>query len=167
MISVEIDQQQLQDILKKADPAILQQPLKDMLDDAAHLGEIAARHNLAGGLEQAKFTMRSEVRPMEAKVYSLMPVARAMSIEEGRPPGEEPPFMQIARWSTGRRYLTSRGVAEMSRDEQNQIREIQQAIMQSGAKGKSFIMGAKAAVQRDFPKLLGAVAKKIESGFGK
>ena len=138
-----------------------------MMKEAADLGHSVAQHNIQGGLQQAGISIRSDVQPLTAKVYSVMPQSRAMSIEQGRSPGEEPPYMQIARWTLGNRYLTQRRLPELTKGERAQIATVQGAIKRQGVKGKKFIAGAAAAVKKELPQLLNAAAKKIESGFEK
>ncbi len=166
-MTVELNQKQLQEILRKTDPALVREPLADFMKDASHKGHIVARHNLAGGLQMAKISMRTEAQPLSARVYSVMPQARALSIEEGRPPGQPPSLLQAARWTTGRRHLTGRRLSELSRDEMETAQAVREAIRRSGARGKHYLLGAKKAIQQDLPALLGVVVQKIESRFGK
>ena len=167
MINIEIDQKQLQDILKKADPAIVKIHIAELMKDAGYLGRAVAMKNLTGGFEQAKTTIRFDSTPMTAKVYSVMPNVRTLSIEEGRKPGEAVPYMQLARWSTRRRYLTQRRLSELSRDERARIESAREAILSSGTKPKHFLAGAREAILQKLPDMLNKIAKKIESGWGK
>ena len=168
MINIEIDQKQLQEIIKKADPSRVKEPLAGLIKEASGLGYAVATHNLKGGLQIARITMRTKVQPMEAKVFSVMPIVRALSIEEGRKPGEIVPYLQAVRYVTGRRYLTRRRISEgLPEADHKAARKLQEAVRVHGAKGKAFIAGAAAAINRDMPRLLNVVAKKIESGWGK
>ena len=164
-MDVQIDQKQLQEILKSADPSLVKKEMDQLMKDAGHKGRTIAMEHLKGGTEQAGYSMRFDAEPLTAKVYSVMPSHRAMSIEEGRRPGEEAPFMQIARWHTGRRYMTSR--RQMDREDIEATREIQDAIRMGGAKGKGFIRGAAEKLQKELPELINVLVKKIESRFGK
>ena len=145
------------------DPALIRAPLKDLLTTAAVIGRDSAKANISGGTEQAAYSIIYKVEPMEAQVYSMMPPARAMSIEQGRPPGEEPPWMQIARWSTGRRYLTSRTASGMTFQERREITLTQLAIKTAGAKAKKFIEKAGITVKSKMPALVADMARKVEA----
>jgi hypothetical protein len=166
-IKVEIDQAQLREILKKADPAHIKEDMHQLMKDAGHHGNTVAKQKIKGGTEQAGISMRFDVQPLEAKVYSVMPPARALSIEEGRRPGEDVPYMQAARHVTGRRYMTRRRLPELSKDEREQIDRFRGAVKAAGAKGKAFIDGAREAVEKDMPKMLAKVASKIEGRWSK
>ena len=165
MIEVELDQKQLDKILKNIEPEQLKGPVKELISDAGEIGYEESKELIKGGTDQAGYSLRYDVEPMTAKVYSVMPFHRAMSIEEGRDPGEEAPFMQIARWHTGRRYMTSR--RQMDREDIEATREIQDAIRMGGAEGKGFLKGAAEKLQKELPDLISTLAKKIESRFGK
>jgi hypothetical protein len=167
VITVQIDQAQLKEILKKADPAHIKEDMKALMKDAGHHGHAVAKEKIKGGSEQAGISMRFDVEPMSAKIYSVMPPARALSIEEGRRPGEDVPYMQAARYVTGRRYLTQRRLNELSKDDKESISRFRGAVKAMGAKGKAFIDGAREAVEKDMPAMLAKVAAKIESRWGR
>ncbi len=165
MIDVKIDQRQLQSIIKKCDPALVKKPLAGLMKEAGAKGNEVAKTKIKGGTKQAQFSMRYDTKPMEAKVYSLMPQARATSIEEGRKSGEEVPYMQAARYVLNRRYLTQRRLSGLTEDERGRIDAFINKVKAGGAKGKAFIEGAAEAVQKDLPKMLDKIAKEIESRF--
>lgn len=162
MINIKIDQAQLKEILKKADPAHIKKDMKSLMQEAGHHGYAIAKQKIKGGTEQAGISLRFDATPMEAKIYSVMPPARAMSIEEGRKPGEIIPYMQAARHVTGRRYLTQRRLKELSKEERAQVQAFINLVKTTGAKGKAFLAGAKEAVEKDMPRMLGKLAAKIE-----
>ena len=167
MINVEISQAQLREILQKTHPAIVREPLADFMKTASVKGMMVAKHNISGGLQMAKISIRTDVEPLSARVYSVMPQERALSIEEGRRPGDAPSLLQAARWVHGRRHLTRRRMAELTRDELATAVGVVQSIQQSGARGKHYLMGAKKSIQRDLPRLLGEIVQKIEGRFGR
>ena len=165
MMDVQIDQKQLQEILKSADPSFVKKEMAQLMKDAGHRGRTIAMENLKGGTEQAGYSMRFDAEPLTAKVYSVMPSHRAMSIEEGRKPGGNPPYMQIARWTTGRRYLSSRRT--LSRGEQETVDRVISNIKAGGVKPKHFIKNAADSLKKELPKMLEVVASKIKGRFGK
>lgn len=160
-ITVKIEgMEKLQARLK--DPKLVGEPLKELLKEASDKGKAVAKHNLSGGLEMAKISMVAEIKPLVATVFSRMPQVRAKSIEEGRRPGENVSFLQIARWVTKRRHLTARRLAELTQAERDRIEAVQAAIRTGGAKGKAFIAGAREAVKKDLPGMVNKMARKIE-----
>jgi len=120
---------------------------------------------LAGGTGQAKISTQADVEPLMAKVYSAMPQARSMSIEEGRKSGERPPVLQIARWYTGRRHLTGRRLSDLSKSEQRTIDDIRESIKGRGTKGKKFVGGSADKVRADMPKMIAVTALQIEQNW--
>lgn len=168
-VTVQIDQKQLDEILRKADPAKVKKHTERLVQYAGHHGRGVAMHNISGGTEQAKISIRSDytASDMSAKVHSVMPPHRAMSIEVGRKPGEVPPYLQIARWVTGRRYMQTRHAAALSREQKAEIERVIQAIKAGGSKPKRFISGAHEAIKKDLPKALNEMAKEIESEWQK
>lgn len=168
-MDITIDRKKLEKILKNADPAKVKSHTEKMIKYAGHHGYAVAKKNISGGSEQAKISIRFDytVSDMTAKVHSVMPAARAMSIEEGRKPGENLSYLQIARWVTGRRYMQTRHAASLTREQKAQIESVIESIRSRGTQGKKFISGAHEAVNRDMPKILDALANKIESEWNK
>lgn len=140
------------------DPALIKGPLEELLRETARIGKQIARHNIKGGTEQAGISIRADVEPLVATVYSVMPHARALSIEEGRFPGDAPPFKQIVRWVKGR-YASTRNV---SASERQVILEIMASVKAKGTKGKKFIAGAAVAIKKSLPGLVQKMARKVE-----
>jgi hypothetical protein len=161
MIEIKIDEQQLREISRKLDPQEVKNAAEDILWNLAIEGKSIAMHNLAGGLEQAKFTMTIQAAPLSAKLYSLMNPTRALSIEVGRQPGETVNFLQAARHVTGWRYLRE----VRSQEDRKAAKKMQHDIWVRGTKGKAYIAGAKAHMWRELPKKLDRLAKKIEKRF--
>ncbi len=150
-------------LAKVNDPDLLRKPLKNLIRDAAATGKIAAMHNIRGGTEQAGISIRADVQPLEARVFSAMPHVRAMSIEEGRKVGEEVPFLQIVHWRFGR-YTASRN---LTREERKEVLAIQEAIRRTGSKAKRFIAGAAVAVKKEMPRLVSDMARAVEEAWRK
>ncbi len=159
---IDVDQKQLQDIIKKASPELIKIPLEDLMKEVIIVGEPIAREGIRGGTETAIISIGAKARSTSAQVYTAIAKDRAMSIEEGRPPGQPPSLLSVARWTTKRRYLTSRRLSELSKYEQAQVREAQDAIRTGGAKGKFFLKSTKEVIEKAMPGFLRDFAKKIE-----
>lgn len=167
-IEVTIDQAQLDAILGKLDPTVVRHYLRDLIKTAAKEGEDEARKLVVGeqdaGDAQAHYSMRHEAKPLSARIYSVMPEPRAMSIEVGRKPGEQAPFMQIYRWLFGRYRFTARNITPEQREK---VLEVMRKIRESGTEGLYFIRGAAEHVEGRLPELLSDMARKIEEDFGR
>lgn len=144
------------------DPDLVGGVVEEIVKESAKTARSEMITRLVGGTQQAKISTQAKVKPLTAEVYSAMPQARSLSIEEGRKPGETPPVLQIARWYTGRRYLTSRKMSEISKSEQKKIDEIRESIKAKGTKGKKFIEGSAEKAKQEIPKLTAKAAYKIE-----
>jgi len=166
-IEVTIDQAQLDAILGKLDPAVVRHYLRDLIKTAAKEGEDEARKLVVGeqdaGDAQAQHSMRHEAKPLSARIYSAMPEARALSIEVGRRPGEQAPFMQIYRWLFGR-YRSSRNITP---EQRALTLEVMRKIRERGTEGLRFIKGAAEHVEGRLPGHLDRMARKIEEDFGR
>lgn len=166
-IEIVIDQKRLDEIIGKLDPAVVKGYLRDLIKEAAQIGEREARALVIGkqdeGDAQAHYSIRADAQPLSAKIYSVMPEARALSIETGRKPGEQVPFMQLVRWTRGR-YATSRNITPELRE---QVLDVAAKIKARGTEGLFFIKGAAEEVEANLPRLLDRMAKEIEEDFGR
>ncbi len=111
-------------------------------------GEQAAVAQLRGkGTDMAHISIKSRYHGMEGMVFTMMPIQRALSIEEGRKPGEEIPFMQAARWVTGNRYLTGRRIRDLSEEQIRQVYAVQSSARTTGTRGVKYMAAAVAAIR--------------------
>lgn len=164
-MNIKVDKNQLDDLLKKASPQRIVAVVKDLIKEASDVAHHAALHNIQGGTKQAGYSIRAEVKTMSAKIHSLMPQARAMSIEIGRKQGEVIPYMQAARFVTGRRYLTARRAKSLSEEDNRNIGRLQESVRKHGTKPKHFIAGAYAVVNSKMPDIMNNAAARIERGW--
>ncbi len=139
----------------------------EAIEALAGVGYGVARSKIAGGSNQAKISIRREVKKDEATIFTVMPERRARSIEEGRRPGEVVGLLGLARWVTGRRYMSSRHLSELDPGDKEAVLSVQEGIRLRGTQGKKYIAGAVAAVKREAPKTMRSVAAKIESNWGR
>jgi len=143
---------------KLHDPELLRKPVRDLMYHAGGIGKKASKEAIDGGTGIAVRSIRSQVRPASAEVFSLIAHDRAVSIEEGRKPGEVIPFMSAARWVTGR----TRGFSP-SADERQQALSVIARVKLAGAKGKRFIGAAHDKVQEELPRLIDEVVAKVKA----
>ena len=147
---------------KLTDPSLVREPLRDMLRGGVAIGKRSVLKTLGDrGTMLASRSMRTSVRGMEGRVYSMMSDARLASMHQGRPAGTRLPYEMVARWVTGRPYLTRRRMADLTRAEWSRIMEAWHAIEDGGAKAVSFFPEAQQAIESALPKLISRAEAKI------
>ncbi|MBT9176898.1 MAG: hypothetical protein DDT20_01223 [Firmicutes bacterium] len=146
---------------KLGDPKLAKEPIKEMLKKAAALGKETAIPAISGGTGIAARSIKSSVRSraMQARVYTRIAEPRAMSIEQGRPPGELVEICSLARWLTGSTTVTI--------EEFEQILEIQEAIKQGGTQGKGYMLATREALEKELPRLEEELLVRLEEEFYK
>jgi hypothetical protein len=172
MIQIEVNQDQVREILKKIDTSHIQDAVKTLIGQMGKRGRVIAMAKLKPtdsmrGTDYAQKSMRYDVREMTATVHSVMPDSRALSIEEGRAPGEDVGFKSIARWYEGSLYLSTSSINKWSDPKAKTIYRIKASIKRSGARGKHFISETWTKLNTDLPKDLSRIAKNIEKRWAK
>lgn len=147
------------------DPNLACEPIKEMMEEAALLGQETAITAISGGTGMAERSIgrRTQSRGMSIAVYTMIAKPRAMSIEQGRPPGERVSSLALARWLTG----STRRTPSLTRDERQQILDVQEAIRQRGAEGKGYIVATREALERELPRLKEAAMRRLRELFGR
>ena len=79
------------------------------MEEAGHIGREAMESAIDGGIGIAVKSINLNVQRTNALVFSALPRARGLSIDQGRKPGEDPPVLQIARWHMKTRRIRSMG----------------------------------------------------------
>ncbi len=131
-------------------------------------GQEAAVAQLRGkGTDMAHISIQRRYSGMEGKVLTMMSYERALSIEEGRRPGEEIPFMQAARWITGNRYLTGRRIKDLSEDQIRQVYEVQSSARSTGTRGIKYMEAASNAIRQKATGTIRTLARTLERGGGR
>lgn len=169
---IEINQQQVRDILQKINPAHINDAIKQLLKRMGGRGRVLSQNYLkptdsARSTNYAPKSMRYDVKDMTATVFSVMPQARAQSIEEGRPPGQNVGLKAIARWHDGNLYLHNSTLNRMTDSEKATLFRIKAAIKRSGASGKHFISKSYNKLRDDLPDELKKIAASIEKRWAK
>ncbi len=159
---------------KLSDPTIVAGPLKDLLVEASDIAVETGKAKLESGfgtstwgvrgVGAAPLSMVSSIKRFEARVKSLMPPPRALSIETGRPAGEQASIKQLARWveAKGIGKLSARGEPLMGT-----VYAIVWHIKQRGVKGRFFMQAARDKVQGELPRLLNEMGTKIKEKFNR
>ncbi len=145
------------------DPRLVREPIREMLEEAASIGQDTAIKAISGGTGLAERSIGHRVysRGMRARVYTMIARPRAMSIEHGRSPGQLPSFLEIARWLKG---STSR-IPQLTREEREQVIEIQEAIRQHGARGKGYMSATREALDEELPRLKETMMQRLKELF--
>lgn len=141
---------------KLRDPRMIQEPLRELLDEASALGQRVATDAIEGGRGLAVRSMGRHVDPLSAKVYTMLPRPRALSIEKGRRPGvsRREILAQIISWAEAVGHPKS-------------AYEIVAEIKERGTKGKRFMEQARAAVAETLPRLVARMARRVEELAGR
>ena len=137
--------------VRLSDPRLVGEPLAALLDEVSAVGRKAAELGIDGGLGIAVRSINRYIYPKEARVYTVLPEARAMSIEVGRSPGVPPRDIlpQIIRWKEAVGHP-------------DPAITIAKEISSRGSKGKHFIQKAKEAVVKELPQLVQKLGGRIE-----
>lgn len=142
------------------DPALIGDPLHELMEDAGHIGREAMESAIDGGIGIAVESINLNVQRTNALVFSVLPLARGLSIDQGRKPGEDPPALQIARWYMKTRRLRSMG--GLTKGQRETIFEIWGRIKAKGTSGKHFLQKTKNELEDAMPRLVDEMAEKVE-----
>ncbi len=167
MIGVEIDKQAIANIIKRIDSKFAEPAMQATIKSMGTYGYGLAKKYLkpedeARSADYAPKSMRYDVMPLEAKIYSVMAEHRARSIEQGRAPGETLPIKAVYRWYNGTLYVRNTTIEGMGDDERRTLYKIRSNIKRMGVKGKRFIGKTWDKLIADMPDRLDRVAKQIE-----
>ena len=163
--SVQVDLKGFEELRGKLhDPELLRKPVKDMMFHAKAIAYRASLDALDGGTGAALDSLRALARPTYAEVFSLMAHPRALSIEEGRRPGTEIPFMAALRWTTGIRAVSR---YEPTREEYKRTIAALEGIKRRGARAKRFIAKAYEKVEERMPEMIDEVIAKVKARLAK
>lgn len=118
---------------------------------ALRTGRKTAIQAIDGGTGVATQSIRGRYEVVNARVWirSMMRYERAISIEEGRPPGQVPSLGALIRWKEAVGYPGS-------------ARELQAYIRRHGVKGKRFIGQVHDRWLADMPRWMDEAARRIE-----
>ena len=148
-------------IRKLGDPRLSQQPMEELLTGVSKIGQSAAIKAISGGTGIAERSINYKVfsRTMWARVYTMIARKRAMSIDQGRKPGDNPSIEEIASW-----YFSTpfRRHWDMSRENRSKVIQIWQAIKEHGSKGKNYMLATRDAVEKGLPALTSRAMERIK-----
>ena len=154
-INLEVEMKGQEELIKKlSDPVVIAGPLKELLTEASSIGRKTAVEGIDGGLGIAVRSIGKEIEPLSARVYTAIAEPRAMSIEKGRPAGDN-------RWTSDRqiqKWADSVGLFDP-------LFVIVRGIRQRGVKGRFFMQAAREKVQSEIPRLLNEMGAKIKEMF--
>lgn len=149
---IEVELKGVEEIAKKLNDPKIREPIKEMLTEAVKVGQSAAVKAISGGTGLAERSIGRTVwsRTLKGRVYTRIKYERAMSIEEGRLPGEPPSLMAVAMWMKGIPY---RRDLILTKEESSLAFKIQEAIRLHGARGKGYLKAAEEAIEKELPRL--------------
>lgn len=156
-LSLDLQMEGLEEVKRRLrDPSLVMRAMRGVGLRAARAGKRTAIKSIDGGTGIATRSIVSLVFPAEglAMVKSMMPRARALSIEEGRPPGDPPPLEAVIRW------VEAMGI-------RRNAREIRSEIEARGAKGKRYLAQTRDLWETNLPVWLQKAARQVEAWWEK
>ena len=144
----------LQDRLQ--DPEMLGAAMKVLGSRIARAGKATAVKAITGGTGMAAQTVFASSRPLqgEVSVWSVMKMATALQIEEGRAPGNPPGFWTLQSW------MHTVG-------HPGNVREVRAEITARGTKGKLFLAQTLEMWDDSLPRWIEEAARRIEKRWAK
>lgn len=143
-------------LLKKYEPEfVLGKPLVTLLQKAATLGERTARLGAPRNVGDLARDITSEVKGIEARVFTRRDLLYYRVMESGRARGAAmPPVAAIAIWAARKGIDIPAFV-------------LARAIAARGIRGRFFMRAAGAAVRKQLPAFTQAMSKDVEREFKK
>ena len=141
-------------LLKKYDPVLVMgAPLHKLLTSAVLLGEAHARANAPRDKGDLARDITSEVKGIDARIFTRRDVLYYRVMEEGRRPGGPmPPVAAIAAWAARKGIAIPPFV-------------LARAIAARGIKGRFFMKAAASRVRRELPRLTRDMGRDVERAF--
>ena len=139
--------------MKKIDTVEEMPPLRDLLVEAAQIGQSASRDlapRFTGAMAQG---FVSEISPFSAKVHTITAIYPIV-IEGGRKPGSTTPSSRVLEQWARRHGIENTFL-------------LARAIAKRGIRGRFFRRKGRVAVRREMPRLLGEMQRKLEVIWGK
>lgn len=138
------------------DPELVNSGLRVVGARAARAGKRTAIQAINGGTGEASKSIVSQVWPAEgmALIKTRIPLARAISIEHGRLPGDPPSLGSMINWVEATGHPQDAAV-------------VRGEIAARGARGKNFLGQVLEVWQSSMGRWLDEAAKRIEKKFNK
>lgn len=164
-VDIQVDEQSLRFILDRLGPRLYQEGVKRMMAEAAKDGQQTMESAIDGGTGIAVRSIVSQSSPTTADIFTMINKPTGIKIEEGRKPGDAPTLVQLARWQEG--SARRRNLDGFSRDQVNQLREIQAAIKARGSKSKKYITKTRDKLKYTINSYVDMAARAIEAEWGR
>lgn len=134
------------------DPALIDKPMVGLLTEATSLATRVAIDKVDGGLGKAARSIQGKVERMQGRVYSMMPAAKARSIDQGRRPGASLGALLpgLIRWREAVGHPETGIVIALE-------------VRRRGTKGKFFKQEAQDSVRNKLPDFIKTLEAKLES----
>ena len=149
----DIDMTGLDSLKRKLVPQIYREPMAEMFQTIAAIGERTAKQRAPRDTGALKRSIHSDARPMSARIFSNK--AYAKPVEFGRRKGARmPPPNALRGWA--RRKLGNPNLAFV----------LARAIARRGIKGRFFMKAAHQAIMIKMPFQMKLLEKKVAERFG-
>lgn len=134
---------------KLNDPGLILAPLGEMLQEAGRTGQQLAVQGIDGGTGVAVRSINFEAGPTSMRLFSAMPRARALNIDEGRPPND--PMLSLGPIIKWRDAVAHPDLGIV----------IFRELRRRGVRGRFFMAAAKNGIQERLPQWLQALGTRI------
>lgn len=133
----------------------LARALADNMEELRQIAQKTAEEGLDGGTGIAVRSIFSDANVGGMKVGTMLPKARALSIEKGRPAGVpvEELLAQIIRWKD------AVGISEIGY-------VVAAGISQRGAQGRFFMRATREKVESELPRIMRKTGARLEASWG-
>ena len=134
------------------DPALTGEPIAQAIAEIADAARKEAEKAIDGGQGMAVRTITANVQKDNALIFSMLPAKRAMSIEEGRKPGDDAKIIlaQAIRWKDAVGHPAS-GY------------EVAAELSSRGSQGKAYIKRAEEEAKKAAPDAVRKAAAQVEA----
>ena len=149
----DIDMTGLDSLKRKLVPQIYREPMAEMFQTIAAIGERTAKQRAPRDTGALKRSIHSDAQPMSARIFSMK--AYAMPVEFGRRKGARMPPPNALR-----------GWARRKGGNPNLAFVVARAIARRGIKGRFFMKAAHQAIVMKMPFQMKLVEKKVAKRFG-
>lgn len=149
-----MDIEGLEQLQRRLGPDLTVKALRGFGARVVRTGRRIAENAILGGTELAAISIAAKFDAREGTIFvkSMMPRSRAISIEEGRRPGDPPSLGHVIIWKESVGHPDS-------------AREIRKEISARGVKGKRFLGQVLDKWNESLPRWLDEAARRIEKKF--
>lgn len=135
------------------DPVLFRAAMNEVMAQARRQGLMEARSALDAGTGSAVRTLFGSYSPMQARIWTVMPMRTASMIEQGRAPGNAPSQRALIRWA--------RAVGHPAAANRRELMRLWWEIESRGTKGRHYMAAARQRILDRLPVWLQRAGDRI------